>query len=95
MQQTSVTISGENKKTARMEGARQLGVQPQDVKVVQVDETTYAVSVKNMPGQLKIAVREDKMDAVIETITPPLGKGKPVTVEDIKQIPAGFGTKNL
>jgi len=84
VQQTSVTISAETDESARIEGARQLGVQPGDVEVVPIDEKTYAVSTKNMPGQFDIAVLEDKMGAVIRTITPPLGKGKPVTVEDIE-----------
>ncbi len=84
MQPSTVTVSVETDKSARIEGARQLGVQPEDVKVVLVDEKTYAVSIKNMPGQFDIAVSEDKMGAAIRTITPPLGKGKPVTVEDIE-----------
>jgi len=84
MQPATVTISTETDKSARIEGARQLGVQPEDVDVVPVDEKTYAVSIKNMPGQFDIAVSEDKMGAAIRTITPPLGKGKPVPVEDIE-----------
>jgi uncharacterized protein (DUF342 family) len=84
MQPTTVTISAETDKSARVEGARQLGVQPEDVEVIPVDEKTYAVSIKNMPGQFDITILEDKMGAAIRTITPPLGKGKPVTVEDIE-----------
>lgn len=84
MQHTTVSVSAETDKSARIEGARQLGVQPDDVKVVPVDEKTYVVSIKNMPGQFDIAVSEDKMGAAIKTITPPLGKGTPVTVEDIE-----------
>lgn len=84
MQPSTVTVSVETDKSARIEGARQLGVQPEDVKVVLVDEKTYAVSIKNMPGQFDIAVSEDKMGVAIRTITPPLGKGRPVTVEDIE-----------
>jgi uncharacterized protein (DUF342 family) len=91
MHLTTVTVCAENNKTARIQGARQLGVQPDEVKVVPVDETTYAVSLKNMPGQFKIAVREDKMGAVIETITPPSGRGNPVTLEDIEHALAGLG----
>jgi uncharacterized protein (DUF342 family) len=91
MQQTTATISAENSKIARIEGARQLGVQPDEIDVVQVDEALYAVSVKSMPGQFEIAVREDKMSAVIETITPPLGNGKPVTIEDIEHTLADLG----
>jgi uncharacterized protein (DUF342 family) len=91
MQQTTATISAENSRIARIEGARQLGVQPDEIDVVQVDEAIYAVSIKNMPGQFEIAVREDKMSAVIETITPPLGNGKPVTVEDIEHALTGLG----
>lgn len=91
MQRTTATISVENKKTARIEGARKLGVQPDQVEVIQVDETTYAVSIKNMPGQFEITVQEDKMGAVIETITPALGNGKPVKVEDIEHALADMG----
>jgi uncharacterized protein (DUF342 family) len=91
MQHTTVTISAGNNKTARIQGARQLGVQPDEVKVVPVDETTYAVSIKNMPGQFEITVQEDKMGAVIETVTPPSDNGKPVTVEDIEHALADLG----
>ena len=38
MQHTTVTVSVETDKNARIEGARQLGVQPDDVEVVLVDE---------------------------------------------------------
>ena len=84
MWHTTVTISAETDKSARIEGARQLGVQPEDVEVIRVNEKMYAASIKNMPGQFDIAVLEDKMGAVARTITPPLGNGKPVTVEDIE-----------
>jgi uncharacterized protein (DUF342 family) len=91
MKHTTVTVSAENNNTARIEGARKLGVQSEEVKVVQVDDTTYAVSIKNMPGQFEITVQEDKMSAIIETITPPLDSGKPVTVEDIEHALADLG----
>ncbi len=84
MQKTTVTISIENDKAARIEGSRQLGVQPDEVTVVQVDKATYSVSMKNAPGQFDIAIWEDKMGATIRTITPPLGNGKPVTIGDIE-----------
>jgi uncharacterized protein (DUF342 family) len=84
MQHTTATVSAETEKSARIEGARLLGVQPDDVKVVPIDEKTFAVSIKNMPGRFDIVVSEDKMGAAIRTITPPLGKGQPVTVEDIE-----------
>ena len=73
MQQTSVTIPAETDENARIEGAQQLGVQPEDVEIVSIDEKTYAVSIKDMPGQFDIGVLDDKMGAVIRTITPPLG----------------------
>jgi len=84
MQPTTVTISAETDQSARIEGARQLGVKPEDVEVVPIDENTYAVAIKNLSGQFDIAVLEDKMGVAIRTITPPLGKGKAVTVEDIE-----------
>ena len=99
MQHITVTISAETDESARIEGARQLGVQPDDVNVVTVDEKTYAVSIKNLPGQFDIAVSEDKMGAAIRTISPPLGEGKPVTVEDIEHALADlkivFGINNI
>jgi uncharacterized protein (DUF342 family) len=84
VQHTSVTILADTDENARIEGARQLGVQPEDVEIVPIDEKTYAVSIKDMPGQFDIGVLDDKMGAVIRTITPPLGRGKPVKVEDIE-----------
>jgi len=84
VQQTTVTVSAETDENARIEGAQQLGVQPEDVEIVSIDEKTYAVSIKDMPGQFDIGVLDDKMGAVIRTITPPLGRGKPVKVEDIE-----------
>ena len=86
MQQTTITISAETDENARIEGAQQLGVQPEDVEIVSIDEKTYAVSIKDMPGQFDIGVLDDKMGAVIRTITPPLGRGKPVKVEDIEHV---------
>jgi uncharacterized protein (DUF342 family) len=91
MQHTTVTISAENDNTARIKGARQLEVRPDEVEVVRVDEATYAVSIKNMPGQFEITVQEDKMTAAIETLTPPIGSGKPVTIEDIEHALADLG----
>ncbi len=84
MRQTTVTISEENDTAARIEGARQLGVQPDEVTVVQADKANYIVSIKNAPGQFDIFIWQDKMGAAIRTITPPLGNGKPLTAEDIK-----------
>jgi hypothetical protein len=91
MQLTTVTISAGNNNAARIEGARQLDVQPEAVKVTRVGESTYTVSIKNMPGQFEISVYEDKMGAAIETITPPLGSGRPVTVEDIEHALTDLG----
>lgn len=84
MQKTTVTISIENHNAACIEGARQLGVSPGEVTVVEVYKSTYAVSMKNAPGQFDIDIWEDKMAATISTITPPLGNGKPVTIDDIE-----------
>ena len=91
MRPTTETISAENSSIARIEGARRLGVQPDEIDVVQVDESLYAVSIKSVPGKFRIAVKEDKMSAVIEAITPPLGNGKPVAVEDIENSLADLG----
>ena len=90
MQKTAVTISESDEKSARIEGAQQLGVQPDEVTIAQVDAATYTVSMKNAPGQLDIVVQEDKMAATIRAIGPPLGNGKPLTVEDVEQTSHGF-----
>ena len=83
MLKTIVTISGKDEQTALTEGARQLGVDPEEVSVTGVDDSTYTVSLKSAPGQLEIVVREDDMAAVIKAILPPVGYGSPLDADDV------------
>jgi uncharacterized protein (DUF342 family) len=85
MERTAVTISESDQKSARIEGAQQLGVQPDEVTIARVDAATYTVSMKNAPAQLDIVVQEDKMAAIIRAVAPHLGNGKPLTVEGVEQ----------
>ncbi|MFO7987184.1 MAG: FapA family protein [Desulfatiglandaceae bacterium] len=85
MLQTTVTVSCDTDEAARIAGAEKLGVQPDDVTVASVDAKTYTVTLLNAPGQLDVVVLDRHMNATIRTITPPLGNGKPVSVNDIEQ----------
>lgn len=84
MKEISLYIKAKNEKSALIEGARELGVDPGAVKVTGAQGDLYTVSLKDSPGQIDIGVREDKMAATVYTITPPTGRGKPVKVEDIE-----------
>lgn len=85
MPQTAVTISCDNDQTARIQGAEKLGVQPDKVTVKSVDPETYKVTLLDVPGQLDIVVLDRAMNAVIREITPPVGDGRPVSVEDVEK----------
>jgi uncharacterized protein (DUF342 family) len=85
MKQISITIGLNDEKSALIEGAQKLGLSPEELTCRRLDQDRYLVEMKDAPGQFEILVREDKMEALIEIITPPKGKGKPVTVEDIEQ----------
>ncbi|MCF8146062.1 MAG: FapA family protein [Deltaproteobacteria bacterium] len=85
MLRTSVTISCDNPETARIEGAEKLGVQPDEVTVESINSDTFTVTMRNAHGQLNVVVLDHGMNATIQTITPPLGNGKPVGVKDIER----------
>jgi uncharacterized protein len=70
---------------ARIEGALKLGVEPDEVAVEPIDDDTYDVSMMNAPGQFDIVILERHMVAMLKIITPPIGKGKPVAVQDIEK----------
>jgi hypothetical protein len=84
MLKTSVAISATSDEAARIEGALKLGIEPDEVAVEPIDNETYNVSMVNAPGQFDIVLLERKMVATLQIITPPLGNGKPVAVEDIE-----------
>lgn len=85
MKQISITIGLKDEKSALIEGARKLGLSPEELTCRRLDQDRYLVEMKDAPGQFEILVREDKMEALIKIITPPKGKGKPVAVEDMEQ----------
>ena len=51
----------------------------------------FIISHINSPGEFEIEARDDKMAAVLRTITPPSGTGNPVTFEDIKKTLSDMG----
>jgi len=85
MLKTTVTISSDSDKSARIDGALKLGVEPDEVRVEPIDKDTYKVSMINVPGQVDVAILEDQMVAAIKMITPPLGNGTPASVNDIEK----------
>ena len=85
MVKTTVTLSSTSDEAARIEGALELGVEPDEVTVEPVDRDTYDVSMMNAPGQFDIVILERQMVATLKIITPPLGNGKPVAVQDIEK----------
>ncbi len=85
MLKTTVTISGDSDKSARIDGALKLGVEPDEVRVEPIDKDTYKVSMINVPGQVDVAILEDQMVAAFKMITPPLGNGTPASVNDIEK----------
>ncbi len=97
MKPTSVEVQSPSDDDARREGAEKLGVGPDEVTVEPTGESTYTVTLNNAPGQFDLAVTKDRMSVVIKTITPPIGDGTAVTVEDVEKALAGqnvtFGMK--
>lgn len=85
MRNTNVILPGKTEKEALLEGAKQLGLEPDEVAVQEVGDATFLVSIKDAPGRFEIIVREDKMAALIKFITPPFGTGAPVTTQDIER----------
>lgn len=83
--ETSVTVGAPDAEGARKEGARLLGVAPEQVTVEPSGEGAYTVTPRSAPGQFEIKVREDKMAALIEMITPAMGDGEAVTAGDIEK----------
>ena len=82
---TTVTLSSASEEAARIEGAQKLGVEPDEITVVPTDEDTYDVSMMNAPGQFDIVLLKQNMVATLKIIAPPLGNGKPATVQDIEK----------
>ena len=86
MAPTSVTIAAPSAEAARDQGARELGVQAEQVTVEPSGESAYTVALKSAVGHLDVTVSEDRMTAQIDVITPAVGEGKPVTVAAIEDV---------
>ncbi len=80
-----VYIKSKNSKNALIEGAEKLGIDPSLARVCEEDGENFVISKINSPGEFEIDTRDDRLAAVLRTITPPSGTGKPVTVEDIEK----------
>ena len=85
MMKYSAHIKSKNEKTALIEGAEKLGIPPSEA-VVSEEDSGFLISRINSPGETELEIRDDKMAAVLRTITPPTGTGTSVTVEDIEKI---------
>jgi uncharacterized protein len=80
-----VRIKSKNRTDAITEGAERLGVDPSKVIILEESGENYLVSIIDAPGEFDIEIRDDKMSAILRIITPPSGKGAPLTIEDIEK----------
>ncbi|MBN2419525.1 MAG: DUF342 domain-containing protein [Deltaproteobacteria bacterium] len=84
-------IRSKNRNDALNQGAHKLGVDSSLVKIFEEDGDNFIISLIDAPGEFEIETRDDKMAAVLRTITPPSGKGLPVTFEDIEKALSNMG----
>ncbi len=75
-----VTVSAKDEKEALVRGSGLLNVKPGELNALQVDEESYRVSLKNMPGWVDITISRDKM-SVYMTVHPTSGTGEMVTMD--------------
>lgn len=80
---TSVEIAAPDELSARIDGAKELGVQPDEVKLTPLADGLYTVALVSIPGDFDIQVDPDKMFVTLSSITPPPADGAPVTAEKI------------
>ncbi len=80
-----VHIKSKDRKSAIIEGAEELGIDPSLLRISEEDGDNFVISHINSPGEFEIEARDDKMSAVLKTITPPTGDNASVTVEDIEK----------
>jgi uncharacterized protein (DUF342 family) len=85
MLKTTITISSDSDKSARIDGALKLGVEPDKVRVEPIDKDAYEVSMIDAPGQVDVAILEDQMIAALKMIIPPQGNGTPASFKDIER----------
>lgn len=85
-----VHIKSDNIKNAIIQGAEKLGVATSDVKVSEEKEDGYIISLIDSPGKFEIEIPDDKMSAVLK-VTPPSGKGPPVSLEQIEKTLSDMG----
>lgn len=80
-----VHIKSKDRKNAIIEGAEKLGVESSLVQVSEEDGDNFIISLIDSPGEFEIEARDDKMAAILRTITPPSGTGNAITIEDIEK----------
>ena len=85
MLKTTITISSDSDKSARIDGALKLAVEPDKVRVEPLDKDTYEVSMIDAPGQVDVAIVENQMVAALKMIIPPQGNGTPASFKDIER----------
>ncbi|MGD9162099.1 MAG: FapA family protein [Desulfobacteraceae bacterium] len=86
-----IHIKSNSRKKAILEGAEKLGVDPSLVMVSEEEGENFIISHINSPGEFEIEARDDKMAAILRTITPSSGTGAHVTVEDIEKTLSEMG----
>ena len=83
MEKRTIIIAGNSEDEARVLGARNLGLKPDEVSVESTGESDFTVTEKDLPARVDIFVSADKMSAMIQSITPPRGNGPALTKDDV------------
>jgi hypothetical protein len=83
MEKRTTIIAGNSEDEARVLGARNLGLKPDEVSVESTGESEFTVTEKELPARVDIFVAVDKMSAMIRTITPPRGNAPALTKDDV------------
>ncbi|MCK4829708.1 DUF342 domain-containing protein, partial [bacterium] len=83
MEKRTIIIAGNSEDEARVLGARNLGLKPDEVSVESTGESEFTVTEKDLPARVDIFVSADKMSAMIQSITPPRGNGPALTKDDV------------
>ena len=80
-----VTVSAKDEKEALVKGSELLNTEPEELNVIQVEDESYRVSKKNLPGAVDITISQDKMSAHMN-VPPPSGTGEMVTMDMVGKL---------
>jgi len=86
-----VRIKSKSRNDAITEGAEMLGVDPSNVFALEESPENWVVIINDSPGEYELEIRDDKMAAILRSVTPPAGNGRPVTNEDIEKALSDMG----